>query len=396
VTGVALRKSEAIFLAAVVGAAVLFVTFSIQEYRTVVVEGRGGSLATAGATGKSRDIDREQIRWMIQGKRLSGHEARFYKEADAALETPCSVYADSAHAMGTTFSITVCTSFDSSQALRSISKAFQEIDRLEKRISTWRRDSESSEVNRAAGEKAVRVGTDLFRIIEYSEKLSKRSNGAFDLTVGPLMELWGFRAKKQEFPSDAAVAETLRHVGYKNLFMDSNKRTLFLAKRGMQIDLSAVGKGYGVDCAGEVLEKLGIRNFLISGSGDLLASGSKGTESWKIGIANPSGDHPLQILAVAGRMAVATSGNYRNFVEWKGKRRGHILDPRSGRPVEGIQSVSVTAASAMEADALATTLFVLGIPKGVELLRSFPGVEALWIDQAGNRHPSAGWPARLN
>lgn len=310
----------------------------------------------------------------------------------AGTEASCTVYADTGHYMGTTFSITVCTEKDSKGALQAIRGAFQEIDRVEKAISDWREDSETSAVNRAAGKKPVRVGSDLMVILPFSRQVSELSGGAFDATVGPLMELWGFRSKAIRAPSDAEISRTLERVGYRNLVVDEEKKTLFLKKKGMKLDLGAVGKGYGVDCAGEILQRQGIGNLLVEGGGDLLAIGKKGGEPWKVGIQDPQKEGLLQVISSDKKTALATSGDYRSFVEYKGVRYGHILDPRNGRPVSGVRSVSVIAPTAMEADALATTLFVLGVRKGLALLKEFPDAEALMMDGQGDRHATPGWP----
>ena len=204
----------------------------------------------------------------------------------AAAESLCSLYSSTAHYMGTAFSITVCTEKDAKTALDAISAALGEIDRVEKKISDWRDDTETAEVNRAAGVRTVRVGPDLMKIVAYSRKVSELSHGAFDITVGPLVDVWGFRrADTKNPPADHAIAEARKLVGYADLMADEKGSTIFLKKKGMKIDLGAVGKGYGVDRAGEILVGRGIRNFLVDGGGNLLAEGRKADGPWRMGQA---------------------------------------------------------------------------------------------------------------
>jgi len=216
--------------------------------------------------------------------------------------------------------------------------------------------------------------------------MSRESEGAFNPLVGSLMAAWGFGngATPSEPPSQEALqAATLLADWHAIQFNAENRPcTLYLPRKGMKLDLGAIAKGYAVDIAYEKLTHAGYTNILIDLGGNLRAMGeaAPGRGGWRTGIRNPFAEEICiaQFLLTNGE-AVATSGNYERFVEINGIRYAHIMDARTGKPVRGMAGVTVIAPSAMLADALSTTLFVLGAEKGRELLKRYPNCEAIWI-----------------
>lgn len=255
------------------------------------------------------------------------------------------------------------------------------LEELEAEMSFHRDTSDLSRLNRSAGGTPVPVSGHMYRVLELSKSFGERSGGAFDVTVGPLVRLWGFAGgTPPEDPlSPAAVQGALGNVGYQHLVLSSN--TAFLDKAGVQADLGGIAKGYAADVCAQALLDRGATNFLVNLGGNMKAVGRPPLHRyWKIGVRNPfDRDNILGVLRLRSGMAVATSGNYERFVTIHGKKYAHILNPRTGMPVEGMAAVTVLAPTAVEADALSTSLFVLGVEEGTRMLRGTPGGEALFV-----------------
>jgi thiamine biosynthesis lipoprotein len=297
--------------------------------------------------------------------------------------------------MGTRVEITAAGK-DRGVVAARVEAAFGEIDRLEGLMSPFRPESEVSRINRAAGAAPVAVSPEVFEVIARSLEVSRVSEGAFDLTFAALSELWDFSGKKpRRVPEAAAIAGKLKLVGFGRVQLDPKARTVFLPERGMQIGLGGIAKGYIVDKALAVLKVDGVERALVNAGGDLRSFARPGERPWKIGIQDPRRRERLLGELEITNLAAATSGQYERFVEIEGRRYGHILDPRTGWPAAGCRSVTVLAGEAWEADALATALFVLGPARGMALLRSRPGVEAMIVDAEGRGEMSAGFEKRL-
>jgi thiamine biosynthesis lipoprotein len=260
-------------------------------------------------------------------------------------------------------------------------------DNLDKELSAWKSDSMLSAVNRAAGNrKPVPISASFDTVLQLAMNICKESDGAFNPLIGPVMHAWGFNgAAPRISPPTAAElrgAAALADWHLLDCSSGTNGPTVRLLTAGMQLDLGAIAKGYGVDLAWERLCAAGHTNLLIDLGGNLRVIGeaTPGRGGWRTGVRNPFGKGALigMFLMHSGE-AVATSGNYERFVEIEGVRYAHIMDPRTGQPVTGMAGTTVFAPTAMQADALSTTLFVLGPQKGATLLRNHPGCEALWI-----------------
>jgi thiamine biosynthesis lipoprotein len=266
------------------------------------------------------------------------------------------------------------------ESRQAMSLAFEEIRRIDGLMSVYNPDSEISRINEAAGKSAVRVSADTLKVINESLRIARLTDGALDITVAPLMELWGFGNGENRVPQDDELQDALPLVDYRKVLVDADSSTVSLDLPGMRIDVGGIAKGYAVDSAIRVMKKSGIRDALISAGGDIYAMGARpGKESWRIGIRHPRDTSDLLGILELKYRAVATSGDYENFFEVGGKRYCHIMDPGTGRPVQGIMSVTILADTAAEADALATALFPLGADKGMELIESLEGVDGIIV-----------------
>ena len=285
--------------------------------------------------------------------------------------------------MGSRFEITAVHE-DGATARRAIDRAYGEIDRIEAMISSWRPTSITSEVNRNAGKEAVAVPPELFNLVRRSIKLSELTGGAFDVTFAGLGELWDFKAENPRLPDPLAVRDALRRVGYRKVVLESREQTIFLAETGVRIGFGAIGKGYAANRAVFILREHGIDSGVVNAGGDLVAFGRREDGSlWDIGIAHPIHRDRIFARLPLSEQAVVTSGDYESFVEIDGKRYAHIIDPRSGYPVEHLRSVTIVCPDAELADGLATAVLVLGPQKGLDLVDQLNGIEALLVDRDG-------------
>ncbi len=292
--------------------------------------------------------------------------------------------------MGTAVEITIAQ-VDPQKAPAAMQAAFREIERIDLLMSHYREDSDVSRITRNAGERETPVSSETLEVIQRALYFSQISAGAFDITIGPVFRLWNFREAKT--PGENLLRENLKKVDYRQIKVDPGKSTVFLRNRGMQLDLGAIAKGYAADRASGVLRERGIENFLVNAGGDLKASGVKEKGiPWTIGIQHPR--IPSQGIARLHprEAAVATSGDYEKFFMKDGERYHHILVPSTGMPARECQSVTIVAPSAMDADALATAIFVLGPQKGFALLTQLPNVHALIVDRRGSVLLSPQWP----
>jgi len=296
--------------------------------------------------------------------------------------------------MGTMVEITVFRDTSSPKEIKAgrepeeeaIELAFQAISRVDGLMSNYKADSQLSLINQQAGRDYVRVAPEVLKVINMAIGIAELSGGAFDITVAPLVQLWGFHKKSGHMPPEEEIHKFLPLVNYKNILIDQEKNRVKLKLPGMAIDLGGIAKGYAVDRAIEVLKNNGIQRALVNAGGDLFALGHPPTRKfWHLGIRHPFvPDRVVSTLQVRDQ-AVATSGNYENFFVLNGKRYSHILDPKTGQPIQGIASVTVLAKTALEADALATTVAVLGPQKGMDLLNSQPDTEGIIILDERNR-----------
>jgi len=276
---------------------------------------------------------------------------------------------------------------DKATANRAADRAYARIAALNRLLSDYDPESELNRLSHAdpaAG--PVRVSNDLWRVLEPSQQLSKRSRGAFDVTVGPYVKLWRRARREKQMPAAEQLAQAREKVGYRLLTLDKKKQTAHLARPGMKLDLGGIAMGYAVDEALEVLKQNGVTRALIDGSGDIGASGPPpGEKGWKIGIAPLAADQPPSRDLLLAHAAVTTSGDAFQFVELDGKRYSHIIDPYSGLGLTRRSAVVVAARDCITADSLATAASVLGPEAGLKLVDETPGAAALFLSAAGDK-----------
>lgn len=294
--------------------------------------------------------------------------------------------------MGTTFRIEV-ESGDRKTATEAIGAAFDEVARVEDRISGWESSSELSRVNRAAGDHPVSVGPALMELVQTSQRISRKTDGAFDITFASCHSLWSFRQPR--VPSDGALDECRSTIGYEQIRIRPSASVLFLPNSDLRIGVGGVGKGYGVDRAAEVLRERGVDDYLVDGGGDVRVASEHRESPWRIGVAHPRRKGRLLGQLAVRRGAVVTSGDYERYFERDGTRYHHILNPKTARPARKAVAVTVWADRAAVADALSTGLFVLGPERGLELARSLPDVEALIVDPDLELHATKGFDRRF-
>jgi FAD:protein FMN transferase len=238
------------------------------------------------------------------------------------------------------------------------------VERLESQLTVYRETSEVSRLNHAAAEREIQVEPRLFELLVLAGEIQARTQGAYDITSGPLSKAWGFFRRAGRMPSDADLEAARGLVGGDNLQLDSERHTVRFKTAGMEINLGSIGKGYTLDRVAEQLEASGLGDFLLhGGQSSVLARGSRslvGEDGWWIGVCDPlRPPRRLGEIRLKNR-ALATSGSGTQFFYHEGRRYGHILDPRTGRPAEGMLSATVLARTAAEADALSTAFYVLG------------------------------------
>ena len=285
--------------------------------------------------------------------------------------------------MGSRFDITVVAK-DTLQANAYIDTAIVEIERIEKLISSWDSKSQTSEINRNAGIKPVRVDKELFELISRALSISKLTDGAFDISYASMDKIWKFDGSMKQMPSEVAIAASVKKVGYKNIVLNPTNSSVFLKQKGMKIGFGAIGKGYAADKAKSLLIEKGVVSGIINASGDMNTWGNQTNgEEWKVAITNPLDKNKAFALLPITNGAVVTSGNYEKQVMFNGKRYSHIIDPRSGYPSSGIISVTVFAPKAELADALATCVFVMGKEVGLNRINQLPNIECIIIDEKG-------------
>ncbi len=293
----------------------------------------------------------------------------------------------------------VLYSEDERTAKRAAQAAFGRMNDLDAVLSDYRCESELMRVCRASGGPPIRVSDDLFRILVQADEIATLSYGAFDPSVGPLVQLWREARRTGEQPSKATTAEAMRRVGWSQISLDPQHRTVQLAVPNMQLDLGGIGKGFAVDEAIAVLVEAGVRRCLVDLGGDI-ATGDPppGKSAWTVAVTSDPRRNDLTRILLS-RMGIATSADTEQFVQIGSERFSHIIDPRTGLPLTSRIAVTVIAPDAATADALASAISVLGPDDGLALLESFPLSSARIVLQA-NHEPrivqSADFPTPID
>lgn len=285
--------------------------------------------------------------------------------------------------MGSRFDITVVAD-SQSQADSFIDDAVTEITRIERLISSWDLDSQTSLINKNAGIKPVIVDLELFNLIKRAIGISKLTQGAFDISYASMDRIWKFDGSMTQMPDETDIKNSVSKVGYENIILDDKDHSVFLKLEGMKIGFGGIGKGYAADKAKALLINNRVPAGIINASGDMNTWGYQTNgEPWKVAITNPlNKDHVFAMLSVDNR-AIVTSGNYEKFVKFNNVRYAHIIDPRTGYPSTGVISVSVLAPKAELADALATSIFVMGKDVGLNFINQLDTIDCIIIDESG-------------
>jgi thiamine biosynthesis lipoprotein len=298
--------------------------------------------------------------------------------------------------MGTNYTVTVDGA--SANALAGLSAEIEaRLRAINKSMSTWDPSSEISRINKIPAGQRVTVSEDFNRVLTAAMSLSEATDGAFDVTVGPLVNLWGFGpTARGRPPSAAALAAARQRVGYGNLIV--NGRDLTKGVEAMYVDFSGIAKGYGVDAVAKILRRRGIGNYLVEIGGEVAVAGrAPGGKPWAIGVERPEENAArgttLYTVVHLTRGALATSGSYRRFKRRREQKSHHIIDPRTGMSTNSaLVSVTVIAADCMTADGIATALMVMGAEAGLRWVETRPGVEALFLEAT----PEGGFAQRLS
>lgn len=290
--------------------------------------------------------------------------------------------------MGCSFEL-VATAHQDTIAWEAINAGIKEISRIEKLISSWDPQSQTSEINRMAGIRAVKVDRELYDLIYRSKKVSVLTDGAFDISFASMNKVWNFDKTEQALPDSSIVHAARSKIDFSKIILNPKDTSVFLAE-GMKIGFGAIGKGYAANKAKQVMQSIvGVKGGVVNASGDLLTWGESGTgDAWKISISKPDNiSQPMAWLQVED-LAVVTSGDYEKYFTSIGLRYAHIIDPKTGYPTTGVTSVTIICPDAELADALATSVFVLGVEKGMALVDRLNQVECIIIDDTGTVYQS--------
>ena len=292
------------------------------------------------------------------------------------------VYRRTDAAMGTVWDIEI-VSADRKLADKAADEVFDEVKRLDKMLSLHNRDSELSALNAKAGSGPVKVSPDIINVLKVAVKVSELTKGGFDVSIGPVVKLWGFAGGAEHIPSDAEIKAAHELVGYKRISFDEKRSEVTLAKKGMVLDFGGIGKGYAVDRAASILKKYGIKNVMFSAGGQILITGhSPKGRMWKVGIRHPRGEGILAAVEDTER-CIATSGDYEHYFIKKKKLYHHIFDPKSSQPAGDAVSCTVllkTDSFEMPntwADALSKTGFVMSTDAALKVINGIKGAECV-------------------
>ena len=291
--------------------------------------------------------------------------------------------------MGNQFEITVVDT-NETVAKEHLEAAVLEIQRIENLLTTFREESQTNQINQNAGMKPVKVDPEVFNLIERSLRISRITDGYFDISYGSIdRKFWNFDREMKELPDPEMIKEHLKLVNYHNILLNREDSTVFLKEKGMRIGFGGIGKGYAAEMGKRLLLNRGVKSGVVNASGDLTTWGNQADgKPWTIGIANPDNARlPFSYMNIADK-AVATSGNYEKFVSIGGKKYSHTINPKTGMPVTGIKSVTIICPNAEIADALATPVTIMGTEKGIGMIDQIQQVECIIIDDENHIYSS--------
>lgn len=284
----------------------------------------------------------------------------------------------------------------SQEAENVAAEVFAEMEQMEKILNKYTTGSDVYRINAAAGRAPVGVQPETMAVMQKALEVAELSGGAFDPTVGPFLELWGWGTGETRVPEAWEISAAKPLIGYELIEIDVQNSTIFLPLPGMQIDLGGIAKGFIVDRGQALAQKLTSRASYINAGGDINISGTKPSgEDWRIAVQDPRDPQEWIAVIPIREGSIATSGDYQRFFEEAGRVYHHLLDPQTGMPACGVRSVTVVAPDALTADALATAVFVLGREEGLRLLEKLDGIEGMLVDPDGSVEVSSGLASQI-
>ena len=288
--------------------------------------------------------------------------------------------------MGTRVTVEILTG-DKTQGDRLANAVYDEVERLDLMMNPWNPDSELARINREAADTAVVTTPEIVEVVERARYYSELSEGAFDISFASVGQHYDYREGK--VPDEMELQAGRDSINYRDIVVDTRRNTIRFTRPGLQIDLGGIAKGYAVDRGIAILQAAGVESAVVSAGGDSrLLGGKQGDQPRTVGIRHPRKEAEFVVLIPLEDTAISTSGDYERFFVADGVRHHHILDPMTGESAREVQSASILASRAIDSDALSTTVFVLGVEKGLALVNSLPGVDAILIDGAGSLHYS--------
>jgi len=309
----------------------------------------------------------------VLGRFLSGRRAGWLKREEAIMGTSivCELWAD-----------------ERAAGEAAITAVMDEMRRIDRTMSPHKEDSELSRINRDAHAAAVPVSVEMARLIVRAAEFSELSGGAFDITYAAVGHLYDYRNRIR--PSDEELEKARAAVGWRGLVLDSQARTVRFARPGMRIDLGGFAKGHAVDNATAILRRRGVAHAMVSAGGDSRVIGDRRGRPWTIGVRDPRNPGKVAAMLPLEDVSISTSGDYERYFDADGTRFHHLIDPATGKSPREIQSVTVLADDGLTSEALSKIVFVLGVERGMALVESQSGVDAVVVDAAGALHFSSG------
>jgi FAD:protein FMN transferase len=297
--------------------------------------------------------------------------------------------------MGSSLKVTIWTA-DQPKAIAAAEGVSREFDRLESLLSVWKDGSDVVRLNAAAGRAPVPVSRETMEVLAAARMASEMTAGKFDVTFGALADIWKFdHDQDNTVPDRAAIEQRLPLVDYRAVQVNAAKGMAFITRPGVRVHVGGIGKGYAVDRAVDLLRAANLRDFLIQAGGDFYAAGTNNGTPWKLGLADPRGDHAAFAALEVRDGTFSTSGDYERFFIKNGVRYHHLIDPDRGVPARGCRSVTIVARSATTADVLSTGVFIMGPEAGMKLIEKLPDVEGVIVTASNEVLVSSGLKGRV-
>ncbi|MDN4502046.1 FAD:protein FMN transferase [Alteromonadaceae bacterium BrNp21-10] len=292
-------------------------------------------------------------------------------------------YQTRAGIMGTNIQVEVWAE-SPQQGQQALNLVINEMHRIDALMSPYKADSELSKINQLAGQQTVVISSEMLELLQTSQHMSQRTQGAFDITFASIGFLYDYR--QQQKPEQQQIKPLLAAIDYRHVQLDIEAKTVFFANPNVKIDLGGIAKGHAVDNAIGLLQQAGIKHALVTAGGDTRLLGDKNGKPWMVGIRDPRNPEREAVVLPLQNIALSTSGDYERYFEQDGQRYHHILSPKSGESPHEVQSVSIIGEQSTLTDGLSTAVFVLGVKAGIDLLNRIPGYEGIIMDNQRKLH----------